>query len=381
MFEYVINLLISSKNKKKNILIVSGKQYIRIVPTQLFFPVKVWHLVRQSLKKAKQPGEKETATAKAGRLTRVEAAKEELEKAKITKSTCACLAYDLFRKLLRDDPETQWDQIVSEMHTKNPWEDLTGAKRNGLCAKSQLSLIECIEFHKLAFFSVDAAERLKYYLMCIVKQPMKWTIRMHVTRMETLNKYLGILPTIKNSPLAVASMEFGNVPFTEATHASIILSHLPVAWRHQYDLTHKTVPESPRVMLLDLKNIKKLFVERYNKKARANKAKAASATKAAELKKGRSAKYCKWCKAADGPFTTHDTSECRRFSKDGSPKDKPTKPFDTAKKTWKKTGSGDSSQMTYLTEKVAKLEKKLKKSKKHGKKRARDSSDSDSDSD
>ncbi len=63
------------------------------------------------------------------------------------------------------------------------------------------------------------------------------------------------------------------------------------------------------------------------------------------------------------------------------PKDKPVKPFDSAKKPWKKTGSGDSSQMAYLTEKVAKLEKKLKKTKKHGKKRARDSLDSDFDSD
>jgi hypothetical protein len=63
------------------------------------------------------------------------------------------------------------------------------------------------------------------------------------------------------------------------------------------------------------------------------------------------------------------------------PKDKPVKPFDSAKKPWKKTGSGDSSQMAYLTENVAKLEKKFKKTKKQGKKRARDSSDSDSDSD
>ena len=80
-------------------------------------------------------------------------------------------------------------------------------------------------------------------------------------------------------------------------------------------------------------------------------------------------------------FHDHDTSECRRFSKNGSPKDKQTKPFDPAKKTWKKTGSGDSSQMAYLTEKLVKLEKKFKKSKKHGKKHARDSLDSDSDSD
>ena len=141
---------------------------------------------------------------------------------------------------------------------------------------------------------------------------------MHVNRMETLNKYLGMLPTIKNSPQAVASTKFGNIPFNEATHASIILSHLPVAWRHQYDLTHKTVPESPRVILLDLENIEKLFVERYNEKARANKAKAATALKPGEHvprkgkreggsikgapKKGRSAKYCKWCRQQMGPL-------------------------------------------------------------------------------
>ncbi len=68
--------------------------------------------------------------------------------------------------------------------------------------------------------------------------------------------------TIKNSPLAVATTEMSNVLFTEATHASIILSHLPVAWRNQYNLTHKTVPELPRTMLQDLKNIEKLFVEK-----------------------------------------------------------------------------------------------------------------------
>jgi hypothetical protein len=57
--------------------------------------------------------------------------------------------------------------------------------------------------------------------------------------------------------------------------------------------------------------------------------------------------------------------------------DKSTKPFDPAKKTWKKTGSKDSCQMAYLTEEMTKLKKKLKKSKKHI--CARDSSDSDSD--
>ena len=102
-------------------------------------------------------------------------------------------------------------------------------------------------------------------------------------------------------------------------------------------------------------------------------------------KKGHTIKYCKWCKGIDGPLTTHNTDEWRRFNKDGSQKDRPTKPFDSAKKpAWKEPSSGESSQMAYLKEemsKMAKLVKMLKKSKEHSKKRARDSSDSDSDSD
>jgi hypothetical protein len=146
-------------------------------------------------------------------------------------------------------------------------------------------------------------------------------------------------------------------------------------------------------MLLDLKNFEKVQVEKYNEKAKASKANAATAS--AELrvpkkrvntggtnrgvpKKGHTAKYCKWCKTVNGSFTTHNTAEYRMFQKDGSPKDRLIKPFDSAKKPWKKTGGGESSQTAYLTEQLLKLEKKHKQSKKHGKKRSHDSSDSDS---
>ncbi len=80
-----------------------------------------------------QHGEKDPA--KAERLTRVEAAKVRLIEAKVVESTLACLTYDLFCKLLRDEPEIQWDRIVTDMHTKNPWEDIKGVKHNNLCGK------------------------------------------------------------------------------------------------------------------------------------------------------------------------------------------------------------------------------------------------------
>jgi hypothetical protein len=93
------------------------------------------------------------------------------------------------------------------------------------------------------------------------------------------------------------------------------------------------------------------------------------------------AKYCKWCKEVSGPYQTHNTSDCCRFDKDGKETGKFHKPFNPAKKPWKKSG-GDLGQMAYLTKKHEKLEKKFKKSKlkKSSKKRSRDSSSNSSDS-
>jgi hypothetical protein len=343
-----------------------------------------------------KPAEK---TVRLGQL-KVRIPIDELVEAEIHEDAKLATVYELFRKTLKEDPELQWDRIVTDMHTKDPWEDLKGARHVGIRLKSSKSLCECIDFHKRTIYSIDAAEQQRLYILCHLKKPAKSSIRAHVTRMETLNKYLEQLPTIKNSPQAVVLTEYGNVPFNESMLASIILSHLPVAWRNQYNLTHTIVPESPRAILLDLENLEKekVFAKRSNEAARANKAKVAAAAKSAgdhvprkgkrahgggpnkgNPKKGRTDKFCKHCKAIDGPFTTHNTTECRRFNKDGSQKNRPTKPFDSAKKPWKKPGSGNSDQISHLTKEMIKLKKKLKKSKKH-KKRACDSSDSDSDS-
>ena len=143
-------------------------------------------------------------------------------------------------------------------------------------------------------------------------------------------------------------------------------------------MNHKTVPESTRSIFHDSETIEKVFVEKNNKKARSNKAKASTAPqKGASVprkhgngggsggpapKKACTAKYCRWYKVAGGPFKTHDTSESRRFDKDSKELGKPHKPFNPAKKPWK-NGGGDSGQMVYLTEKLEKLKKKLKKSK------------------
>ena len=68
----------------------------------------------------------------------------------------------------------------------------------------------------------------------------------------------------------------GNFPFKEADLASIMLAALPLTWQNQYNLTHSTVPESPRALLADLKNIERVMLEHYGEKQR-SKDKAATA--------------------------------------------------------------------------------------------------------
>jgi hypothetical protein len=58
-----------------------------------------------ALKKLAKTQHWEKDPAKAKRLTRVEAAKVRLIRAKVAESTLACLTYDLFHKLLRDEPK------------------------------------------------------------------------------------------------------------------------------------------------------------------------------------------------------------------------------------------------------------------------------------
>jgi hypothetical protein len=113
-----------------------------------------------ALKKLAKAQTREKDPAKAKRLTKVEATKVRLINAKVVESMLVWLAYDLFCKLLRDEPKIQLDQIVTDMHAKNPWEDFKGIKHNSLHGKLQQSLMDCIKFHKLTSFTVDAAERL-----------------------------------------------------------------------------------------------------------------------------------------------------------------------------------------------------------------------------
>jgi hypothetical protein len=141
-------------------------------------------------------------------------------------------------------------------------------KTIGLCSCNWLSFKDFVELHKLTVFTCDMAKKQASYMMSSTKNPIKMTIHQHTMHMEVLNGYIMYLPTLKDSVMAVAFAEKGNKPFNKATLVGMIMATCPIAWRNQFNLTHKTIPKSPRTMLPDLKNIKKVFIKKYNKKGK-----------------------------------------------------------------------------------------------------------------
>ncbi len=208
--------------------------------------------------------------------------------------------------------------------------------------------------------------------------------------MGVLNDYVKHLPTLKESSKAVLMTTKGNIPFSEADLATIVLLSVPMSWQNQYNLNHSTVPKSTCTLLPDLEAIKQVMVEKkgVNLKAKGKgstapskpkgnpKCKASGGPTGQVPKKGCSEKFCQRCKAHGGPYTMHNTLDCRCYDSNGKPlKAAAGKPSESKKPYKKSGGNKGMAFMQSMIEAYVKSQKKAGKSKKH-KKRDYDSSDS-----
>jgi hypothetical protein len=187
---------------------------------------------------------------------------------------------------------------------------------------------------------------------------------------ECLNDYLAHLPTVFNYAMAVEGTKTGNVPFNEADLAGIVLNSVPVSWMNQYNMTHTTLPDRTRTLLLDLELIECVMEEKHKagQKAKAKEAAASAIAKGSSKKhsasgspgeqvpkKGKPRKFCQHCKAKGKPYLTQNTMECCRYNRMGNPMAATARKSNDAKLSSKK---GGDKQMTYLTATVESLIKK-----------------------
>jgi hypothetical protein len=115
--------------------------------------------------------EDETVAAKEARKKKLNKLNESLKAKKTIAVELAQKVYELFRCFVLGKAQTQWDRIMNEMHTKNPWIGVNGKSNKGVCLKSWISFMDCIELNKLTVFPADAAEKQRYYMQQMIKKP------------------------------------------------------------------------------------------------------------------------------------------------------------------------------------------------------------------
>ena len=104
---------------------------------------------------------------------------------------------------------------------------------------SRQSFIDCVMFHLLTAFPINAAEQEKYYITNVLKKPQRVNVRQFVYCVEQLNVYIAQMPCFYYSPHATASTKPENILFIEAELGAHVLRMCPLAWQDQYNLNEK----------------------------------------------------------------------------------------------------------------------------------------------
>jgi hypothetical protein len=241
----------------------------------------------------------------------------------------------------------------------------------------------CVMFHLLTAFPINAAEQEKYDITKVLKKPQRINVRQFVNCVEQLNTYIAQMPCFYYSPNANASIKPENVLFTEAELGSHVLRMCPIQWQDQYNMNKKGMMlMDMRLLLTLLEAIERVctyekgkpeFSKKSSNKGEKGKKCPGTNSTARVPKKVHFEKNCDLCKKHGDAHTMHNTPDCRRFEKDRNEKSD----FCATKKGGKKANPINQS-FAQLTEKIKKLEKALKKSGKKGQKHHYKDNNSDS---
>jgi hypothetical protein len=95
----------------------------------------------------------------------------------------------------------------------DPYINLQGDSLEGPMGISCELFNNCVMFHLLTVFPINAAEQEKYYISNVLKKPQRINVRQFVQRVEQLNAYIAQMPCFYYSPNANASTKPKNDPF------------------------------------------------------------------------------------------------------------------------------------------------------------------------
>ncbi len=143
---------------------------------------------------------------KAGFQADLEKAKQTQETAKGAMTAAANLMFTFYSNLLSPKSKYAWNKIVVKQTEGDPYVNLQGISLEGPRGMSCKSFNNCIMFHLLTAFPINADEQEKYYISNVLKKPQRVNVRQFAHHVEQLNAYIAQMPCFYYSPNANASM-------------------------------------------------------------------------------------------------------------------------------------------------------------------------------
>ncbi len=137
---------------------------------------------------------------KANFLSDLETAKQAQRIAKGAKNVAANKMFAFYSNLLSPESKYAWNKIVREQTESDPYVNLQGDALQGPRGMLHQLFCNCVMFHLLTAFPINAAEQEKYYITNVLKKPQCIGVRQFVHRVEQLNAYITQMPCFYYSP-------------------------------------------------------------------------------------------------------------------------------------------------------------------------------------
>jgi hypothetical protein len=171
-------------------------------------------------------------------------------------TAAASLMFVFYSNLLSSESKYAWNKIVIKQTESNPCVNLQGASLEGPRGMSCKSFNNCMMFHLLTAFLINAVKQEKYYISNVLKKPQRINVCQFIRRVEQLKAYISQMPCFYYSPNANASTKPENILFTEAELGAHVLRMCPIQWQDQYNLNKKGMtPMDMRLLLTSLEAI------------------------------------------------------------------------------------------------------------------------------
>jgi hypothetical protein len=185
---------------------------------------------KSDAREAKEASKMNDKSMKAGFLEDLEKAKQAQSTAKGVMTAAESKMCTFYSNLLSPESKYLWNKIVGEQMESDPYINLQGDSLEGPRGMSRELFNNCVIFHLLMAFPINAAKQEKYYVSNVLKKPQRINVRQFVRRVEQLNAYITQMLCFYYSPNTNASTKPKNVSFTEAELGAHVLHMCPLQW-------------------------------------------------------------------------------------------------------------------------------------------------------